>query len=67
MTINTVKACETMKPACLRAQSHKLPHMGIINGASRNTLANANKMWDWQNYADFTQHLTRITPILVGV
>ena len=41
----------------LRAQSHKLPHMGIINGVSRNTLANANKMRDWRIYADFTQRL----------
>ena len=42
---------------CLRAQSHKLPHMGIINGVSRNTLANANKMRDWRIYADFAQRL----------
>ena len=37
---------------CLRAQSHKLPHMGIVNGVSRNTLANSNKMRNWRIYAD---------------
>ena len=37
--------------------SPKLPHMGIINGVSRNTLANANKMRDWRIYADFAQRL----------
>ena len=42
---------------CLRAQSHKLPHMGIINGVSSNTLVIANKMRDWRIYADFAQRL----------
>ena len=30
----------------LRAQANKLPHMGIQNGVSRNTLANANQQRD---------------------
>ena len=42
---------------CQRAHSHKLPHMGIVNGVSTNTLANANKMRDWRIYADFAQRL----------
>jgi len=43
--------------ACLRAQQHKLYHMGIRGGISRNTLANANKVRDWRIYADFAQTL----------
>jgi len=46
--------------ACLRAQRHKLYHMGIRGGISRNTLANANKVRDWRIYADFAQALIRI-------
>lgn len=42
---------------CLRAQANKLPHMGIQNGVSRNTLANANQQRDWRVYSDFTQKL----------
>ena len=42
---------------CLRAQSHKLAHMGIPGGVSRNTLANANKVRDWRIYSDFAQRL----------
>jgi len=46
--------------ACLRAQRHKLYHMGIRGGISRNTLANANKVRDWRIYADFAQSLIQI-------
>ena len=46
--------------ACLRAQRHKLYHMGIRGGISRNTLANANKVRDWRIHADFAQALIRI-------
>ena len=43
--------------ACLRAQQHKLYHMGIRGPVSRNTLANANKVRDWRIYADFALSL----------
>ena len=43
--------------ACLRAQQHKLYHMGIRGGISRNTLANANKVRDWRIHAEFAQTL----------
>ena len=43
--------------ACLRAQHHKLYHMGIRGGISRNTLAHANQTRDWRIYADFAQSL----------
>jgi len=46
--------------ACLRAQQHKLYHMGIRGSVSRNTLANANKVRDWRIYADFAQSLIQI-------
>ena len=44
---------------CLRAHTKRLQHMGISNGVSRNTLANANKVRDWRIYADFAQSLIR--------
>lgn len=37
--------------ACLRAQSHKVYHMGIRGKVSRSTLANANEERDWRIYA----------------
>jgi hypothetical protein len=43
--------------ACLRAQSHKLYHMGIRSQVSRNTLANANKVRDWRIDADLAHSL----------
>lgn len=43
--------------ACLRAQNHKLYHMGIRSNVSRNTIANANENRDWRIYADFAQIL----------
>ena len=43
--------------AFLRAQNHKLYHMGIRSNVSRNTLANANEHRDWRIYADFAQIL----------
>ena len=42
---------------CLRAQHHKLYHMGFRSAVSRNTLANANQTRDWRIYADFAQAL----------
>lgn len=45
--------------ACLRAQQHKLYHIGIRGKVSRNTLANANKIRDWRIYADFARVLIR--------
>ena len=42
----------------LRAHNSKLYHLGITS-ASRNTLANANKVRDWRIYADFAQGLIR--------
>ena len=43
--------------ACLRAQQHKLYHLGIRGQVSRNTLAHANAVRDWRIYADFAQVL----------
>ena len=39
--------------ACLRAQRHKLYHMGIRAPVSRSTLADANETRDWRIHADF--------------
>jgi hypothetical protein len=39
--------------ACLHSQVAKLYHMGFRSTAARNTLANANTVRDWRNYADF--------------
>lgn len=45
----------------LRAQSHRLYHMGFrCPTISRNTLANANATRPWQIYADLAQHLIAI-------
>ena len=43
--------------ACLRSAQQKLYHMGIRGKVSRNTLAHANQVRDWQIYADFAQIL----------
>ena len=43
--------------SCLRAQRSKLYHMGIRGIVSRNTLANANKVRNWNIYSDFAQVL----------
>ena len=43
--------------ACLRVHPTKLYHMGIRSRVSRNTLAHANAVREWQIYADFAQHL----------
>lgn len=43
--------------ACLRAQRHKLYHMGIRAPVSRSTLADANETRDWRIHADFAQAL----------
>ena len=42
---------------CLRAQHHKLYHLGFRGTVSRNTLAHANQTRDWRIYADFAQAL----------
>ena len=42
---------------CLRAQHHKLYHLGFRSTVSRNTLAHANHTRDWRIYADFAQAL----------
>ena len=46
--------------ACLRAQQHKLYHMGIRAPVSRSTLADANETRDWRIHADFAQALIAI-------
>lgn len=43
--------------ACLRSAQHNLYHMGFRGKVSRNTLAHANEVRDWQIYADFAQIL----------
>jgi len=43
--------------ACLRAQSHKLYHMGIRGTVSRTTLADANEARDWRIYSDLAHSL----------
>lgn len=45
---------------CLRAQSHKLYHMGIRGRIARSTLADANETRDWRIYADFAGALIRV-------
>ena len=50
--------------SCLRAQQARLYHIGIKSSVSRNTLANANKVRNWQIYADFAQHLIRKARLL---
>ena len=40
---------------CLRAQHHKLYHLGFRGTVSRNTLAHTNQTRDWRIYADFAQ------------
>jgi len=46
--------------ACLRAQRHKLYHMGIGSLPSRSTLADANETRDWRMHAGFAQSLIAI-------
>ena len=46
--------------ACLRAQSHKVYHMGIRGNVSRATLAYANEERDWRIYADLAISLIGI-------
>jgi hypothetical protein len=43
--------------SCLRAQQHKLYHMGIRSTISRSTLSDANEQRDWRIYAEFAQEL----------
>jgi hypothetical protein len=43
--------------ACLRAQNHKVYHMGIRGKISRSTLSDANEQRDWRIYADLAQAL----------
>ena len=42
---------------CLRVMQPKLYHCGIRSKVSRNTLAKANELRNWQIYADFVQVL----------
>jgi len=42
---------------CLQAHQHKLYHLGLTQGVSRSTLADANEQRDWRIYADFAQVL----------
>ncbi|MGH9670667.1 MAG: IS4 family transposase [Terriglobales bacterium] len=52
---------------CLRAQSHKLYHMGIRSVVARSTLADANATRDWRIHADFAQDLIAIArPLYAG-
>ena len=44
---------------CLRALEPKLYHAGFRGKVSRSTLADANRVHDWQIYADFAQVLIR--------
>lgn len=43
--------------SCLKAHQTKLYHLGLSNGISRSTLADANEKRDWRIYADFAQVL----------
>jgi transposase len=45
--------------ACLRAQRHKVYHMGIRGKVSRSTLSDANEQRDWQIYADLAHFLIK--------
>jgi hypothetical protein len=44
---------------CLQAHQSKLYHLGLTQGVSRSTLAEANEQRDWRIYADFAQLLIR--------
>ena len=46
--------------SCLRAQEHKLYHMGLRGKVARSTLAEANERRDWRIHADFAQSLIQI-------
>lgn len=45
--------------ACLRAQSHKLYHVGIRGKVSKATLADANEERDWRIYSICNQASTQ--------
>jgi hypothetical protein len=45
--------------ACLRAQRHKVYHMGIRGKVSRSTLSDANEQRDWRIYADLAHFLIK--------
>jgi hypothetical protein len=49
---------------CLESHEHKLYHLGITNGVSRSTLAEANEKRDYLIYADFAQHLISVARTL---
>jgi hypothetical protein len=42
---------------CLAAQLAKLWHLGFCGPVRRSTLADANEVRDWRNYAEFAQRL----------
>jgi hypothetical protein len=52
--------------ACLRAQSHKVYHMGIRGKVSKSTLSDANEQRDWRIYADLAQSLIGTARKLYG-
>lgn len=45
---------------CLQAQKNKLYHLGIRQGVSKSTFADANKKRDWRIYRDFASHMIEI-------
>jgi hypothetical protein len=49
---------------CLVAHEHKLYHIGLSQGVSRSTLADANEQRDWRIYADFAQILIQRARVL---
>lgn len=49
---------------CLQAHQSKLYHIGLTNGISKRTLADANEQRDWRIYADFAQLLIQKVRLL---
>lgn len=49
---------------CLQAHQSKLYHIGLTNGISKSTLADANEQRDWRIYADFAQLLIQKVRLL---
>lgn len=50
--------------SCLRANQHRLYHMGFRGRVSRNTLSHANGARDWRIFADFAQVLIEEARVL---
>lgn len=51
---------------CLQAHKSKLYHLGLTQGISRSTLADANEQRDWRIYADFAQVLIQKARFIQG-